>query len=248
MRSTKIIIDCITFWLPKQGNATSEYEDAFSSDKIASTGVEVFRCAVADGATEASFSQSWAKILANGYVEGFDLPKLQEAWRAETTQQDLPWYAEEKAQMGAFAALVGLTIQADKQWQSRAIGDSCLVHVRSGKIISTFPLTKAEQFNDTPFLLSSKETNNQEIEDFWLNSSGSWKNKDMFLLMTDALSQWLFKQHEQGTDALAMLLALNDQNSFSKLIEEARNQSDTSKHMKNDDVTLMKLTAKSTNR
>ncbi len=248
MRSTKIIVDCTTFWLPKQGNATNEYEDAFSPNKGISTAAEVFRCAVADGATEASFSQSWAKILANGYVEGFDLPKLQEAWRTETVKQDLAWYAEEKAQMGAFAALVGLTIGADKQWESKAIGDSCLVQARNGKIIHTFPLSKAEQFNDSPFLLSSNEANNEKIETFWLNASGIWKNKDMFLLMTDALSQWLFRQHEQGTDALATLLALNDQNDFSKMIQEARNQSDTSKHMKNDDVTLMKLIVKSTSK
>lgn len=245
MRTDKITVDCKTFWLSKQGNASGEYEDAFCPDTTIVGGVDIFRCAVADGATEASFSQAWARILVKGYVEGFNLPKLQETWRAETVQQELPWYAEEKAQMGAFAALVGLTIHANKQWESEAIGDSCLVQVRNGKIVSTFPLSKSEQFNDTPFLISSNEQNNQRLDKFWLSITGSWKRNDVFLMMTDALTQWLFRQQEQSVDALSTLLALNDQISFAKYIEEARSQPDISKRMKNDDVTLMKTTAKS---
>ncbi len=235
-----MIVDCVTFWLPKQGNAPEEYEDAFSHNTFVPKPVETFRCAVADGATEASFSQAWAKILTKGYVEGFDLPKLQEAWRMQTTQQPLAWYAEEKAQMGAFAALVGLTIHSNKHWECRAIGDSCLIQVRNSKIIFTFPLGKAEQFSDTPFLLSSNEQNNQKIEEYWQTSDGLWKRHDVFLLLTDALAHWLFKQHEQSIDALSVLLALTEQESFSNFVDKARNQTDPAKHMKNDDVTMLR--------
>ena len=76
------------FTLPKSGNLTSENDDAIcfsfrpgeadqglseygkasylSSDN---DGIAAFRCAVADGATESSYSGDWAQMLAKAYVK-----------------------------------------------------------------------------------------------------------------------------------------------------------------------------------
>lgn len=76
------------------------------------------RLAVADGATESYGSGLWAQLLVRAYGQGcFDgglvadeLRKHQTAWHDTVSQGDLPWYAEQKMQDGAFASLLGITI------------------------------------------------------------------------------------------------------------------------------------------
>ena len=57
------------FCLQKDGNDVTEYEDAFSPRLFENDKYSEFRCAVADGATETSFSGLWAKILVDAFVE-----------------------------------------------------------------------------------------------------------------------------------------------------------------------------------
>jgi len=239
-----MLIRCTTLWSPKQGNSVEEYEDAAACDNASKEALDIFRCAVADGASEASFSKVWAQLLVKGYVEGLDLPKLQTDWRTLIATDNLSWYAEEKAQLGAFAALVGLTIRQDKKWEALAIGDSCLVQLRAGKIVHCFPLKKAEEFNNTPFLISSNEQSNQNMENFWVANNGTWKSHDVFLLMTDAITLWLLKNLERRKNAVANILALPDQKTFEQFVEGQRSHPDQNLRMKNDDATLMKIIVK----
>jgi hypothetical protein len=51
------------FWLPKAGNNIDEYEDAFWPRRQIDASAEAFSFAVADGATETSFSKLWAEML-----------------------------------------------------------------------------------------------------------------------------------------------------------------------------------------
>lgn len=242
MRSQTMTINCTTFWVPKEGNALDEYEDATAPSNVTATAVDIFRCAVADGASESSFAAAWAKLLVNGYVEGFDLLRLQEAWRSKTAGGSLAWYAEEKARMGAFATLLGITIKSNKRWEAQAIGDSCLFHVRNGEVILSFPLSRSFDFNNTPYLISSNENSNQDLKKFWLAASGTWKRNDVFLLMTDALSQWFCRQQEMNTNAVKLLIDLVDQETFADFVAHQRHHEDAPSRMKNDDVTLMKAT------
>ena len=65
-------------WAPKAGNPPDEYEDA---SRVAypyrhAPGV-VARAAISDGASESAFAKSWAKILADAFVENpLDLSHL----------------------------------------------------------------------------------------------------------------------------------------------------------------------------
>jgi hypothetical protein len=65
-----------TYSLPKAGNAEEENEDACCP---CATRLEVdsfpFRCAVADGATESSFSREWARRLVEAFVEDGENPQ-----------------------------------------------------------------------------------------------------------------------------------------------------------------------------
>ena len=122
-----MLVFCETFWMPKAGNALEEYEDAFWPGDAANA----FQCsrlegaclrfAVADGATETSFSGSWARSLCELYgsilaeqtasstfFEG--LGELRQRWREDVGSRALPWYAEEKARSGAFSSILGLTL------------------------------------------------------------------------------------------------------------------------------------------
>src|ERR1035437_9558707 len=59
------------FWAPKLGNQDSEYEDAFyPRGQIIGQEAKLFSFAVADGATETSFSGIWGKQLVRAFCEG----------------------------------------------------------------------------------------------------------------------------------------------------------------------------------
>src|SRR5262245_30341580 len=97
------------WWLPKEGNAPEEYEDAFRSAP------DRGRFAVADGATETSFSGRWAAALVTAFAAAPPdwqadpdalaawLAPMQHACQAAVPWDRLPWYALEKAQAGLFA-------------------------------------------------------------------------------------------------------------------------------------------------
>src|SRR4051794_1385943 len=95
------------FGLPRRGHSADEYEDACAGDARAG------RFAVADGATESSFAASWARLLVEEFVRtpapwSSWLPALRQRWAAELQDQPLPWYAEAKAEEGAYATLLGV--------------------------------------------------------------------------------------------------------------------------------------------
>src|SRR5437588_451920 len=91
------------FWLQKAGNSADEYEDAWAPRRELADIDKLFRVAVADGATETSFADLWAKILVRAYTKGSlapelicdQLPALRRRWSSVVQRRPLPWYAEE---------------------------------------------------------------------------------------------------------------------------------------------------------
>jgi hypothetical protein len=244
-------VTCRTFWLPKEGNTAEEYEDAAAPLEPFDSDVQVFKCAVADGATETSFARLWAQLLVKGYVEGSDPAVLQGEWQQSLTGKTLPWYAEQKAESGAFAALVGLTLRggdADKggTWTAEAIGDSCLIQVRDGRILAAFPLNESEQFNSTPVLYSSNPKENDVAEGAYQLLEGTWLPKDRFYLMSDAIARWTFKRQEEHGDALGFLQGIKSQNELDQFAATERHllDADSRPYLRNDDVTLMRISVK----
>jgi hypothetical protein len=129
MQSDLEIRHSCSFWAQKRGNTPDEFEDAFALD--ARNG----RFAVADGATESSFADLWAKQLVDGFVsrDGFRLlgefeadvwhswlPSLQEQWKKIVDEKDLPWFGRNKIEKGAHATFLGLTFQREElAWHRR---------------------------------------------------------------------------------------------------------------------------------
>lgn len=236
------------FCLPKNGNTEAENDDSFSSAKDKS------RFAVADGATEASFSREWARQLVRAFTAKKlsipivldELKPLQSRWEKFVHRHPLPWYAEEKARSGAFAAFVGLEFLEEHSetgtqriWRATAAGDSCLVQVRGDQIINAFPLTNSASFGNRPNLLSSVSSANGNSPELVTHCSGSWGCEDAFFLMTDALACWFFNELEQGKKPWNLLRDLETQDGvpFEKLVADLRSE----QRMKNDDVTLVRI-------
>ena len=235
-----------TFWLPKQGNTSAEYEDAFFQKKKFNKDVKLFQTAIADGATETSFSKEWANLLVQNccvvndkkqFIQ--DLPELQKQWYAKVKNNDMPWYAQEKFYLGAYSTMLSLKIE-ENTYNIMAIGDSCFFHLRGEQLENCFPLTHSEQFNDRPFLLSSYANNNEgTIENILEKSCLEWKTGDEFYLMTDALACWFLGATEKKSRPWEKIRALK-QGNFKHFIEELR----STKALRNDDVTLIRLITK----
>jgi Protein phosphatase 2C len=230
-------IECRTFWVQKQGNSKDEFEDAFAHDAADSSELNLFRCAVTDGATESSFAGIWANLLAKGYVEQISLDVLKAELKSVIDSKELSWFAEEKAKSGAFAALVGLEIRSNHEWKSEAVGDCCLFHLRSHAVIKTFPLHKPEDFDHRPYLISSNESSAIERG---TEEHGEWHSGDVFLLASDGLARWMMLKLAEHAPIERMLLDLKNTDEFISLVQDERKQvDDTPPLLRNDDSTLM---------
>ena len=272
-------LDLRFFSLPKAGNAADENEDAFdcytnsvqdrfrthrfpSAVRRSTTDTPV-RLAVADGATESSFSDLWAKLIARAFcrptglgpglppsdsddaenlkqqsVKGFD--HASRLWDLSHRDLRLPWYAEQKKEMGAFAAFIGLRVcpapepQRDGTWDALAAGDACLFHFRSGTLRRAFPIGNHEGFSNTPWLLSSKAPTESSL----VSASGKWQTGDEFALATDALACWILHASSLGEDVAAILRSLCSQDAFATWVNQQRHAEGRLPLLRNDDVTL----------
>jgi hypothetical protein len=256
------------YWVPKLGNSTDEYEDAFAY----STTNGAF--AIADGATESSFADRWARDLVDSYVTKSPevtgpktpfpnwLAPLQQRWRSGIDWEKLPWFAEEKAKNGAYSTMLGLSVFDPEQnrkasiferaasffrkhdpvqiwkWKAVAVGDSCFFQIRDQQLISSFPLTKASEFNSRPHLLCSIAGNNNGVWNEVRFQQGDLKIDDLFVFATDAVAKWFLDQHEAGGKPWEILMGIRSQMEFQDIVTRLRLE----KALRNDDSTVVLCT------
>jgi hypothetical protein len=239
--------DIKVFSCPKLGNSLEEYEDAWAH-RHTRTPVGI-RVAVADGATESSFAKFWAVLLAESYVRsevtGAEfLARLEPArrlWGRRLAGRPLPWFASEKAEQGAFAAFLGVQIDAHKKrWTALAVGDCCLMQVDNAskgmRVVEMFPLQKSSQFTMSPYLIGSK-SNGESLNERIHISKGSLRDGDMLLLATDAMAAWLLKQYEDGRPLWKWLYRkLRTPENFAGMVAYGRKNG-----LHNDDFTLVRV-------
>lgn len=244
--------------VPKSGNTMEECEDAFEFS------LEQNRFAIADGATESAFADRWARMLVKQFVldppfgnpPSEDALQLwmvpqQEEWHRGVNWSTLPWFMEDKAKRGAFAAFLGLEIGPGSEtiwqrlfsrpalhdsmvWQAFAVGDTCLFHIRDDALTCAFPVTHSEQFGSRPILLASNPAHNTSALKDIRSAKGDYRPGDLIILATDALAKWFLTVHEAGGKPWETLEALTNQENFEKFVQELR----TSQAMRNDDTTL----------
>ena len=233
--------------LPKADCSPSDCEDSIAID------IPRLRFAIADGATEGFDSRRWARYLtrawvspSSGTLDTFDFidrvralgERLEEKW----TGRQLPWYLEEKATGGAFAAFLGLQITPDWTWSAVALGDSCLIIERDRTVEQAFPISSADAFSSRPILVASNPDKDAAKQVLCLGQ-GVCLSGDVFLLMSDALACWYLGHAASSRDLLGEFhSALGDTSAFSTLIERER----TLRRLRNDDVAVVKLVLSTT--
>lgn len=240
------------FHTQKAGNAASEYEDAFWPPEMPSWEIheESVRVAIADGATDALYSGLWARLLVkeygkcgmNGETVPANLKKASRIWGRLVGRRQLPWYAEEKVRVGAYAALVGLELRRGEngdpgRWSALACGDCCFFQMRSETLIRSFPISRSQDFSNAPFLLGSR-LNTRGIEAVQ-TAAGTWKEGDWLYLMSDALAAWFLTFCESGAVPWQQLqdVTIRRKLSFAEWISALREE----KTLKNDDCTLIAI-------
>jgi hypothetical protein len=239
--------DIKAFCCPKSGNSVEEYEDAWAQRHTRTpAGIRV---AVADGATESSFAKLWAVLLAESYVRSelagaeffARLGAARRLWRRRLAGRPLPWFASEKAEQGAFAAFLGVQIDAHQnRWTALAVGDCCLMQVddvgKGMRVLKAFPLQQSSQFTMSPYLIGSRSDGEPPHERIQI-STGSLRDGDMLLLASDAMAAWLLKQQEDGRPLWTWLYRkLSTPENFAAMVAYGR------KHgLRNDDFTLVRV-------
>ncbi len=244
--------------VPKLGNRPEENEDAIYPEiaQQSITSQAGFSCAIADGATQTSFSRIWARLLVTAAVKKYLPERLSELtltvrqqWIDHIATLNLPWHAEEKVQQGSFSTLLWLSLKQSTNtravkysgtWQSLAIGDSCLFQIRKNTLRTHFPPLSASDFKNHPLLLSTIPIRN---EVFWKNTqdfhiNGDWCSGDDFFLMTDALAAWFLHALEKGNlpNLLSeMVTNLHSIDGYTHWIQVLR----TGAQIKNDDTSII---------
>jgi hypothetical protein len=216
--------------VPKPGCRPDENEDAAAGDP------EAMRFAVADGASEGWQSGRWAGRLAAAFVRRpptpADFPRwlaaVRKSWKPPAPGGPVPWYAEQKRQEGAFAAFIGVEFRVSKRtpglaWKAVAVGDSCLIVVRGGRVELSFPVTAADRFGNAPPLVPSASAARCPRPE-WL--AGRAEPGDLFLLATDTAAAAVL-----GAASSAGLPASPDP---AALLESLS----ASQSLRNDDLTL----------
>lgn len=181
--------------VPKRGHRATENEDALAANAGA------MRFAAADGATEGWQSGSWATYLADCFIHRPPTPINFSRWLAAVRNTWTPpaeptaaaWYAEAKREQGAFSTLLGLSFHSRERgtglgWKAVAVGDSCLLVVRGGKVETAFPVSDPGKFGTRPPLVPSSRCQ-PTPEPEW--HAGRAERGDLFLLATDAVAAHL---------------------------------------------------------
>jgi hypothetical protein len=230
--------------LPRRDCRTDECEDAAAGNPT--TG----RFAVADGAAESFNPALWARLLVEEFVATGMGPDWQARLRALQARwfqtalppgedpANLPWYQEAQFREGAFATILGLMLQADGDsscdWHALAVGDSCLFQVRDGKLLEAFPVARAADFGNTPWLIGSR-TKPPRIK----RRHGKGQPGDRFWLMTDALAAWFLRGTEAGERPWERLQKLERRSDVKKAFREWIAGLRGQRWIRDDDVTLV---------
>jgi hypothetical protein len=259
-----LVVD--TFSEPKAGNTREEYEDAYwplRSGLIRLTGQRRVRVAVADGASEGSFSSRWAQMLVREFcrLPGRRLDTCLGAARNEWNQwaqahrrdreehgRPLQWFEEPKFEQGSFATLLGVEFRLRRLsssthgWTAYAVGDACLFHVRRDVLVAAFPLDHCDAFTSKPALVPSKQESKRRGSSVAQRRSGLLMRGDRMYLVTDALAQWVLCSLAAGQAPWILLerLGQTKDEAFSDFVSQLRSRAE----VRNDDVTLIRLSVR----
>ncbi len=213
---------------------------AMTADEFA-----VARIAVCDASlfaeTALALSARWPAVVASYIVE------------REKAGRPLRWYERPGLEKGAFATLLALQVNVDDapaddaeplaqpgiprvigDWRSAALDDTCLFHIRDGRLQAAFPLDQSYSFNTSPALLGSCDSDPEVIANHVRFAEGTMGEGDDFFVCTDAMAAWFLACVEDGGGPWEALRDFTEIG-FAEWVSEARRTGG----LHNDDVPLV---------
>jgi len=209
--------------------------------------------AVADGISQSIFPKIWADLLTYHFVRNpsvlflseEDVDLIRNEWnervaevRSEKERQNDPylWKLDENLASGRSAGSTFLGLQFEgNSWFCLVLGDSCLVAVSEDNEITEIMSSKSEgdEFDNYPDYLDSSRLISQKGES--KNFHGELTGSEKLFLVTDALSDYLFRKRKENDFAVVYtLLKIQTQEEFEELVGVLRQEG-----MTNDDTTLV---------
>lgn len=137
-----------------------------------------------------------------------------------------------KLKKSAAATMVGLELK-DREWEAIAIGDSFLFQYDRDWTLKTLHTTQTpvDTFSNYPDYWDSMSGRGKgEIK----RAEGEFEIGDFFLLVTDAMAEWIFERKDKP-EQLKSLLEFENNEAFSEFVIKARQRDG----MDDDDTTLV---------
>lgn len=229
--------------VPKDLSYPDDNEDAFLTDE------ENELVVLSDGASESFDSKSWSRILIKQFVVS---SIVDHSWTNHAIEEyielydfrELSWSKQAAYERGSFATFLGIKfLKKPYGAEIIAVGDSLVVLVDEGigAFIKSFPYSSPEEYNQKPYLLSTKNVLNDFMQSnqFPDTHKAFWKFESyvqpIMICMTDAIGEWVLRKYQEGDNVWLELLAIRSESQLRELVTKLRD----SKEMKTDDSTLI---------
>ena len=234
--------------------------DFNNCDDNFATSLNLNRFAVSDGSSSDFFSKILSRLFVDKFIEHGEqmlsedsIKGINNEWRgivqgklerAGCKPGSFPYVRFQRRDPGC-ATLIGLEFRADSDGKMHfvciGLGDSVLFFIREGDVLPTIQFSSdsnsdysydpAIQFGYTPVIANSYSTT-------WLTNIKRLERpleKGAFLLMTDALAEWVLHCKDYSQEELFhRLLSINSQEEFVNFMDFAR-----AHHAHMDDMTLL---------
>lgn len=226
-----------SFGVAKHGNADAEWEDSAAHSEGHA------RFAVADGAAAAYQAGVWSHLLTGGFItDPFAIdndPQFIEWWRRRAGEwqemtrvdDDPPYYVQHAQRRGSHATLLCVELRPGPSYLAGAVGDTCLLHARGGRIRSAFPVESADSFGYRPDLIPTNQTDPPTLA----RASGTLESGDVLIGATDAAAEWLLRARAASCDE-PLSAVLGATQSMDEVVASARR----SGGLRNDDVAIVR--------
>jgi hypothetical protein len=228
-------IQIVGYITHKEAEQYSDCADRYAVNR------EFHRFAIADGVSKSFFPDIWADILVNNFVknQSFEIEDCRKDWYRQVETRvnsiDAKWFTRNafvKREPG-LATFVNLWFE-DGKWFAEALGDSFLFFIphECGDFEQWIKLSSKPEdnvvFDSYPDYYSSYSKEHGEKQ----TMSHDLK-PGTFYLMTDALSEWVFKEKEKAIQLIGE--KWTSQSEYEDSIKELRKTN----RMNNDDSAIL---------
>jgi len=232
---------------PKSGLEDDKNEDSVFIRTLSRSNLMI---TMSDGASTGVFSRKWSdhicKSIDSAWLtspEDFEygIEKIRETFKPNLTR---PTAKRKFLLEGSYATVMSLLIQKPSWWfgdikiKLISIGDiSIFVFNKDGELEYSFPQKKSEDFGNVPDLIRSSKRLQEKTPYEIKQDNYSTSNSNVIAIMSDAISEFIFSNTENGLDIIKRIAICKTNDQFRRLVDHYRSKCG----MKNDDVSVLLL-------